>query len=104
MGIRPFDLIVVTVLWLIANLIFRNFERHVPIYRRLMKLVVILAVLSVAGFVGGKAFFWGAFVALSLGVLALHFWWFPKHGIHPLTAEPHDKYMELIQRMKGRNR
>ena len=50
MGIRPFDLIVVTVLWLIANLIFRNFERHVPIYRRLMKLVVILAVLSVAGF------------------------------------------------------
>ena len=37
-----------------------------------------------------------AFVGgLLLLVGAIHVWWLPKHGIHPLTAEPKDKYYAL---------
>jgi hypothetical protein len=31
----------------------------------------------------------------------LHGWYFPKKGINGLTAEPYDRYLEVIQEMKG---
>lgn len=38
---------------------------------------------------------------MTLGQIYLHGWYFPKHGINGLTAEPYDKYLEVIEKMKG---
>jgi hypothetical protein len=38
---------------------------------------------------------------MTVGQVYLHGVYFPKHGINGLTAEPHDKYLEVIEKMKG---
>jgi hypothetical protein len=38
---------------------------------------------------------------MTIGQMYLHGWYFPKHGINGVTAEPHDKYLEVIAKMKG---
>lgn len=96
------DIVFVIAGWLIGNVIFRNFERHAPLWRRIVKFSVLLAVLIGIGVLGGRPAFYLALAALALGMMLLHLWWFPKHGIHWRTAEPRDRYLELIGRMKGR--
>ncbi len=39
---------------------------------------------------------------MTVGQVILHGWYFPKHGINGLTAEPYDIYLETIERMKGK--
>lgn len=38
---------------------------------------------------------------MTIGQMYLHGWYFPKHGINGVTPEPHDKYLEVIAKMKG---
>lgn len=88
---------------LAGNLIFNNFEKHLPWWRRVVKhglLFVILALLRVL--LGGWALL-GALLVLTLGQIVLHAWYFPKNGVNGLTAEPYDRYLALIARMKGRS-
>ncbi|MHA2131927.1 MAG: hypothetical protein ACW99L_18315 [Promethearchaeota archaeon] len=37
---------------------------------------------------------------LTIGQIILHAWYFPKHGINGITAEPYEMYLELIGKMK----
>lgn len=37
---------------------------------------------------------------LTVGQVVLHGWYFPRHGVNGLTAEPYERYLALIQRMK----
>lgn len=32
---------------------------------------------------------------MTLGVLVIHAWWLPKHGINGWTGEPKDRYYAL---------
>jgi len=82
-------------------LVFNNFERHLPIPRRLTKLIVVVSVLAIIGILFGRFVFWGVITMMTMGQIYLHGWYFPKQGINGLTAEPHDKYLEVIERMKG---
>ena len=41
---------------------------------------------------------------MTIGQVVLHGWYFPKQGINGLTAEPYDKYLETIEKMKGKDR
>ena len=43
----------------------------------------------------GRAWSIGFVLALLSLVALIHGWWLPKHGIHPLTGEPKDKYYAL---------
>jgi hypothetical protein len=38
---------------------------------------------------------------LTVGQIVLQGWWFPRHGINGLSAEPYDKYLALINEVKG---
>ena len=82
-------------------LVFNNFEKHLPLKRRVTKLLVVVGVLAVLGILFGRYVFWGIITLMTLGQIYLHGWYFPKHGINGLTAEPHDKYLEVIEKMKG---
>jgi len=97
----PEILIVITIASTAYFVVFNNFEKHLPIQRRITKLFVVVGILTVLGILFGRYAFWGVITLMTLGQIYLHGWYFPKHGIHGLTAEPHDKYLEVINQMKG---
>lgn len=100
--VRPFEiLIVLTVAAIAYFLVFNNFEKHLPIQRRVAKLFIVVGVLAVIGVLFGRSAFWAVITMMTIGQVILHGWYFPKHGINGLTAEPHDKYLEVIEKMKG---
>lgn len=94
-------LIVLTIASLAYFVVFNNFEKHLPIKRRVVKLFVVVVLLAVIGILFSKYAFWGVIALMTIGQVYLHGWYFPKHGINGLTAEPHDKYLEVIAKMKG---
>lgn len=94
-------LIVLTIASMAYFLAFNNFEKHLPVERRIAKLFVVVGVLAVLGTLFGRHVFWGAIVLMTIGQIYLHGWYFPQHGVNGLTAEPYDKYLEVIEKMKG---
>ncbi len=94
-------LIVLTIASLAYFVVFNNFEKHLPIARRVIKLFVVVSILAVIGILFSRYAFWGTIALMTIGQVYLHGWYFPKHGINGLTAEPHDKYLEVIAKMKG---
>jgi len=94
-------LIVFTIAGIAYFLAFNNFEKHLPVKRRITKLFVVAGVLAVLGILFGRYVFWGVITLMTMGQIYLHGWYFPKHGINGLKAEPHDKYLEVIEKMKG---
>ena len=94
-------LIVLTIASLAYFVVFNNFEKHLPIERRIIKLLVVIGVLAAIGIFLSRYAFWGVIGLMTIGQVYLHGWYFPKHGINGLTAEPHEKYLEVIAKMKG---
>lgn len=94
-------LIVLTTASLAYFVLFNNFEKHVPAQRRVIKLFIVVGALAVVGTSFSRYAFWGVIALMTIGQVYLHGWYFPKHGINGLTAEPHDKYLEVIEKMKG---
>ena len=105
-ALSPISLIEILTVFTIASiayfLIFNNFEKHVPMQKRLGKLLIVVGVLAVIGILFGRFAFWGVIALMTIGQMYLHGVYFPKHGINGLTAEPHEKYLEMIERMKGK--
>lgn len=82
-------------------LVFNNFEKHLPAQRRVVKLFMVIGVLAIIGILFGRYAFWGVITLMTIGQVILHAWYFPKQGINGLTAEPYDRYLAAIQKMKG---
>jgi hypothetical protein len=80
--------------------LFGHFEEHKPKWRRLLKVVNVTVIfVSLSVFLGrGWAF---GFLALPLlGAAIIHLWWLPRNGVNGWTAEPREKYYELIKARK----
>lgn len=105
-SLAPIHLIEILIVFTIASiayfLVFNNFEKHMPLKHRVKKLFVVVGVLIVIGVLFGRAAFWGVISLMTIGQVILHGWYFPKHGINGLTAEPYDKYLATIEKMKGK--
>ncbi len=101
MEIGAVDLVVVIGGWAAGNVVFNGFEQHLPWHRRLLKLVAMLTVFTAVGVLGGRVAFYVLLAVVGFGITVLHAWWFPKHGIHWRTAEPRERYLDLIGRMKS---
>jgi hypothetical protein len=92
-----FDVAVVLGIFAFGTILFGHFEEHKPKLRRVLKVVIVLAVtLSLASTVGRL---WAyIFLALPLlGAVYVHLRWLPQHGINGWTGEPKDKYLELVK-------
>jgi len=91
-----FDLAVLMTLIVVGNILLGHFEQHKPKWRRILKVALAATIFVALITTTGRA--WGyAFLAVPLvGALAVHCWWLPKHGINGWTAEPRDKYLELV--------
>ncbi|MCE9646787.1 MAG: hypothetical protein K8S20_12375 [Chloroflexi bacterium] len=83
-------------------IVFNNFEKHLPTTRRISKLFVVIGILAMIGLLFGRYVFWGVIALMTIGQIVLHGWYFPKEGINGLTAEPYDKYLATIQKLKGK--
>lgn len=84
--------------------IFDKFEKHLPLRRRIIKLLVVVGTLAVIGVLFSRYAFWGVIALMTIGQIVLHGWYFPKKGVNGLTAEPYDRYLAVIQEMKGENK
>ena len=105
-ALTPISLAEILIVFMLAStayfLAFNNFEKHLPIQRRVTKLFVVVGVLAIIGILLGRFAFWGLITLMTIGQIYLHGWYFPKHGINGLTAEPYDKYLETIEKLKGK--
>jgi hypothetical protein len=89
------DIAMVVLLLLAGNLAFRHFEPHMPLWRRLIKaLLILLAAGIISHYFGRK----GVLIALGLAMLPVifvHAIWLPRHGVNGWTGEPREKYYAL---------
>jgi len=95
-------IIVLTIASVAYFVVFNKFEKHVPMTRRIVKLVILVGVLAIIGILFSRFAFWGMIALMTVGQIYLHGVYFPKHGVNGWTAEPYDKYLELTERMKGK--
>lgn len=105
-SLPPISIVELLIVFIIASIAyfiaFNNFEKHVPVQRRVTKLFVVVGTLAIIGILFGRFAFWGIIILMTIGQVYLHGWYFPKHGINGLTAEPYDKYLSTIEKMKER--
>jgi hypothetical protein len=94
-------LIVLTIASIAYFVVFNNFEKHVPMGRRILKLFLVVGTLAILGLLFSRYAFWGVITIMTMGQIALHGWYFPQKGVNGLTAEPYDKYLATIAEMKG---
>lgn len=89
------DLYVGALLYGLGAIVFKRFEERTPLSKSLRKYLVFHAIAAVLVFTVGRP--WSLIWIVGMfGVgLAFHFWWTLKHHIHPLTAEPRERYYRL---------
>ena len=91
-----FDVARASFLLMLRHLYFGKFEQHRPYWRRLAKslLGIAMLVMTIAFF--GRMWSWALIGLIGVALIVVHGWWLPKNGVHGLTAEPRDRYFELI--------
>ena len=97
-------LIVFTIASVAYFVVFNNFEKHLPVARRILKLFIVVGTLAIICLLFSRYAFWGLITLMTMGQIILHGWYFPQKGINGLTAEPYDKYLATIQEMKGKKK
>ena len=91
------DVAFFTSVWLTAQWIFRGYEAHVPLSKKLAKFALLAFVFFAIHQVAGRAWFYSLLAVMAVGIGLLHGYWFHyRHGIHWRTAEPRNKYLNLI--------
>ncbi len=87
--------------WLVGQWLFRGYEAHVRPSKRLVKLVLLAVVFFAIHQLAGRLWFYGLLMVMAVGTAVLHGYWFHyRHGIHWRTAEPREKYLRLIGKLK----
>ena len=93
-----FDVAVVTTIFAVGSILFGRFEQHKPRQRRLLKVILVVAIVLGLSSTVGRAWAFGLLALPLVGAAVVHLWWLPKHGINGWTAEPYDKYLALVTR------
>ena len=92
-----FEVAVVTTIFALGNIFMGHWEERTPKWRRALKMVVFVAIVVGLSAAFGREWAFGFLGAMCVAVLVVHAWWLPKHGINGWTAEPYDKYLELMR-------
>ena len=79
----------------LGNIVFWRFDPRQPWWRRLLKVVVALAVTALLSHYFGWTGVLMWFGALLVPLVYIHAIWLPRHGINGWTAEPREKYHQL---------
>jgi hypothetical protein len=98
-----FDVAVVMTIFAVGGILFGRFEQHKPRWRRVLKVAVVLATILALSFTVGRLWAYGVLMLPLLAAAWVHLYWLPKHGINGWTAEPYDKYLELVGGQRERS-
>jgi hypothetical protein len=93
---RWFDVAIVMSIFAVGGVQFGRFEQHKPTVRRLAKQVVVLGVTLLLAETAGRAVAYGVLAIPLIAAAYIHLRWLPAHGINGWTAEPYDRYLELV--------
>jgi len=96
-----FDAAIVCAVFAVGNICFGRFSEHQSRLARVGKLVVTLAIVLGLSAYGHRVWAYVLLAATVIPLLYVHGYWLPKHGVNGWTAEPRDRYLELIAR-RGR--
>jgi len=81
---------------MLGHLYFGRFVEHTPRWRRLIKSLVGVALVVGTTAFAGRAWTCALIGAIVVGIVIVHGWWLPKNGVNGWTAEPRDRYYELM--------
>ena len=95
-----FEIAIVMSIFAVGNILFGHFEEHKLKWRRVLKVVITSAILVSLSVVWGRAWAFSFLALPLLGAAVIHLWWLPRNGVRGWTAEPRDKYYELIKARK----
>ena len=88
-------LVLMALLLAAGNIVFWRFDPRQPLWRRILKVMVTLAVTAAVSRFLGRAAVLVWFAIVILPIVFIHAVWLPRHGINGWTAEPRDKYYAL---------
>lgn len=89
-------------LLLVSHILLGHFEDFKPKWRRVLKVMIGLALFIAVISAFGRMWAWIIFmVPIAIGFVLVHCWWLPKHGINGWTGEPRQKYLELVGARKS---
>ena len=84
-----FDVAVVMTIFAIGSILFGRFEEHgEPRPRRLLKVLIVVAITVALSATAGRAWAFAVLVVPLLGAAYAHLVWLPRHGINGWTASP----------------
>ncbi len=90
-----FEIAIVSTIFAVGSILFGHFEEGTPKWRRLLKLVLVMAVAVAISSSLGRTWFWAFLVATLLPAVYIHVWWLPSRGVNGWTGEPKHRYYEL---------
>lgn len=91
-----FDVAIAALLLMLGNIFFGRFAEYQPRWRRVLKaLIGIALVLATTTFLG-RTWTWVLIGAILVAVIVVHGWLLPRKGVNGWTAEPRDRYYELL--------
>jgi hypothetical protein len=92
-----FDVATVMSIFAIGGICFGRFEEHKPRWRRVLKVALVLGIVLGLAATAGRAWAYGLLVPFALAAAYVHLVWLPRHGVNGWTAEPRDRYLELVR-------
>jgi hypothetical protein len=97
-----FDIAVVMSIFAFGSVLFGRFEEHKPRGRRVLKVIVVVAVVVGLAATAGRVWAYGVLSIPLLAAAWVHLVWLPKHGINGWTGEPREKYLRLMRSRQRR--
>ena len=89
------DVAAVAVFLAFGNVAFRHFDPYLPLWRRLLKSLIALAVTALISRYFGRLGVAIAFGVAMVPLIYVHGIWLPRHGVNGWTGEPREKYHAL---------
>jgi hypothetical protein len=89
------DVIAVTAILVFGNIKFRHFDPQMPLWKRVAKTFVAVALTGIISSYFGRI---GVLIAVGIAaipVIFIHAIWLPRHGVNGWTGEPRNKYYSL---------
>ena len=89
------EVAVVATIFAIGNIMFAHFEALTPKWRRVLKVLLVLAATRVITVTLGHPWAWAFIGGLLLFFVIVHGWLLPRKGINGWTGEPRARYHQL---------
>ena len=91
-----FDVSLATSSLMLGHLFFGRFSEFQSRWTRLLKSLIGGAVIVGTAVLFGRGWSWLVIGAMCVPVVVIHGWWLPKKGVNGWTAEPRERYNELL--------